>query len=186
MQFGLIATLVLLVPALSQPAAVGQTDLDVSRASLSTKQLQASGTSALNSAVLEVLDRYALDLVNRSRQSQQLSPLRLDPLLSHAAQNHAEDMAQRAYFQHTSPEGKSPTDRYAAVGGRGGAGENIAFIEGISNQVQVITVANFFHQIWMKSPHHRDNLLASRYRWFGYGYAVDPRRRKVYAVQMFR
>jgi uncharacterized protein YkwD len=185
-RLGLVAVLLLLPTGLSQPGVVAQTARDTTDVTVSTEQLQATGTNALNPSVLEALDRYALSLVNQSRQSQQRAPLRLDPLLKRAAQNHAEDMAQRNYFQHTSPEGTSPTKRYAAVGGQGGAGENIVFIEGISSYIKLITVANLLHQIWLKSPHHRDNLLTERYRWFGYGYAVDSRRHKIYAVQMFR
>jgi uncharacterized protein YkwD len=149
-------------------------------------QIQTATASPPTVLSRDALEGHALQLANQSRQPHRLPTLVLDPLLSRAAQQHAEDMARRHYFNHTTPEGHSPTDRYIAVGGQGGAGENIVFIEGIRGSGQTLEIAKVFHRLWMQSPRHRDNLLASQYRWFGYGYAVDSKRRKVYGVQMFR
>ncbi len=68
---------------------------------------------------------FALQLVNRDRQLKGLPPLVADELLTQTAQRHAEDMLKRRYFSHTTPEGRSPMDRFIALGGRGGVGENI-------------------------------------------------------------
>ncbi|MBM0745802.1 hypothetical protein JOY44_31025 (plasmid) [Phormidium sp. CLA17] len=36
-----------------------------------------------------------------------------------------QDMMSRNYYAHVTPEGRTPTDRFTQVGGRGGVGENI-------------------------------------------------------------
>lgn len=60
---------------------------------------------------------FALQLVNRDRTINNLPPLVEDPLLSKAAQFHAQDMLKRHYFEHVTPEGKTPRDRFVAIGG---------------------------------------------------------------------
>ncbi|WP_242541978.1 CAP domain-containing protein [Leptolyngbya sp. Cla-17] len=67
----------------------------------------------------------ALALVNRDRQLNGLLPLVEDPLLSQSSQQHSQDMMSRNYYAHVTPEGRTPTDRFTQVGGRGGVGENI-------------------------------------------------------------
>lgn len=43
-------------------------------------------------------------------------PLAPDQILIQAAGGHSQDMLNRDYFSHTSPEQKSPTDRASALG----------------------------------------------------------------------
>ena len=83
--------------------------------------------SATSLRSLPELRAFALELVNRDRTLNNLSPLVEDPLLSEAAQLHAEDMLKRQYFDQVSPEGKTPRDRFIRVGGssRIGVGENL-------------------------------------------------------------
>ena len=134
---------------------------------------------------LPEMRNFALELVNRDRNLNNLSTLHEDPLLSLAAQRHAEDMLKRNYFDHTSPEGNRPRDRYLAVGGsrRVGVGENI--LRG-NTQGFGLTYgeAEKFQRGWMYSNGHRENLLTVGYTKFGFGIAtgVDGR---IYAVQMF-
>ncbi len=128
---------------------------------------------------------YALQVVNRDRTLNNLSPLVEDPILSKAAQLHAEDMLKRRYFKHVSPEGRTPRDRFVAVGGnsRVGVGENIlrgkekgvAFTYGKAEQ---------FQRGWMYSNGHRANILTAEYTRFGYGIAVGAGG-QTYAVQLF-
>jgi uncharacterized protein YkwD len=128
------------------------------------------------------LQQIALDLANRDRNRHGRSSLQFDALLSQAAQRHAEDMLRRNYFSHYSPEGQTPTDRFAAVGGRRGAAENIMMMRGMSSKVDVNRLA-YFQKSWMNSSGHRQNLLNSEYARFGYGIASSGGR--VYAVQLF-
>lgn len=141
--------------------------------------------NAGQSRSLPDMRNFALELVNRDRTINNLPPLREDTLLSQAAQGHADDMLMRKYFDHISPEGKNPRDRYLAVGGsrRIGVGENI-----LKGHTQGFGLtygeAEKFQRGWMYSNGHRANLLTAKYTKFGYGIAtgVDGR---IYAVQMF-
>lgn len=108
------------------------------------------GGGYLYAADLSAADEV-LALVNRERQKGGLPPLAGDPALSAIAQDHAEDMAGRHYFSHTSPEGQDPFDRLKAAGiSYRRAGENIACnTEGARSVVR----------LWMGSPRHKQNIL---------------------------
>lgn len=144
--------------------------------------------SIWNSSTLRSLPearKFALELVNRDRAINGLLPLTEDPLLSAAAQLHAQDMLDRQYFDHVSPDGKNPRDRFLAVGGSPqiGVGENILRSKG---QHVGITYGELeeSQRGWMYSNGHRENLLTPEYTQFGYGIVIGPGG-QVYAVQMF-
>jgi uncharacterized protein YkwD len=130
--------------------------------------------------------QFALELVNRDRNINKLDSIYIDPILNDAAQSHAEDMAQRNYFDHKSPEGKTPQHRFIVAGGSRniGVGENIAR-QGTSDSLGLTYgVTEELQRGWMYSNGHRENLLIPEYKKFGYGIAVTPDGR-LYAVQMF-
>jgi uncharacterized protein YkwD len=129
--------------------------------------------------------QMALKLANQDRARYGLRRLKADSLLSKAAQGHAEDMLRRNYFSHSSPEGRTPSDRFLAVGGRNGAAENLLVLRDSSlvrNEIDADRLA-YFQRGWMGSPGHRQNLLDRRYGRFGFGVAVSGDR--LYAVQLF-
>jgi uncharacterized protein YkwD len=134
---------------------------------------------------VDSLRQMALTLANQDRMQYGLPKLRSDSLLSRAAQMHAEDMLRRNYFSHYSPEGRSPSDRFSAVGGRNGAAENLLALRDSSLRRSNLSFNRlaFFERGWMGSPGHRQNLLDRRYGRFGYGVAVSGDR--LYAVQLF-
>lgn len=137
---------------------------------------------------LPELSTFALELVNRDRQLNGLPPLVEDPLISQSAQLHAEDMTQRNYYAHVTPEGRTPTDRFAAVGGQGGVGENI-MLQSQSFGMEAMLdwgMIEAFQKSWMYSDGHRANLLTPEYSRFGYGIMADPAHGKIYAVQNFQ
>ncbi|MYZ39833.1 MULTISPECIES: CAP domain-containing protein, partial [unclassified Streptomyces] len=86
-----------------------------------------------------------------------------DPRLASAAQAYSADMAARAFYSHTSPEGLAPWDRAAAAGAtHRGIGENIAC--GQRSPREVVTG-------WMNSPGHRANILKPDFTHLGIGFA---------------
>jgi uncharacterized protein YkwD len=106
-----------------------------------------------------------LRLTNAERAKRGLKPLSLSTKLSQAAQNHASDMVQRRYFDHTSPDGSKPRDRAKAVGYIGSyVGENIAAGQ---------TSANAVVASWMESKGHRDNILNKNFKEIGFGYVYN-------------
>jgi uncharacterized protein YkwD len=101
-----------------------------------------------------------LQHVNQARAQVGLSPLRTDALLQQAAREHSQDMYQRHYFSHRTPDGKSPYDRlhdlrfhYVT------AGENLAFAPDVDQAFDSL----------MKSPDHKANILNPDYRCVGIG-----------------
>ena len=134
----------------------------------------------------QAVQQVALELANRDRAAENLPPMGIDAVLSQAAQNHANDMLRRNYFSHYSPEGQTPTDRLAAVGGVGYyPAENIVMDEDRRFRTPNIQMIETLQRRWMKSPKHRRNLMNPNYARFGYGFAVDPRTGRTLAVQMF-
>ena len=90
------------------------------------------------------------------------------PVLTRAAQAHAEDMAARGYFSHQSPGGPNGDDlgdraRAAGCSFRSVA-ENIA--QGQRSEAEVLTG-------WANSPGHRRNMLNGRMTDYGLGRAGD-------------
>lgn len=129
--------------------------------------------------------QFALKLVNRDRQLNGLVPLVEDPLLSQTAQGHSQDMMTRNYYAHDTPEGKTPSDRFAQLGGRGGVGENIMEQTGATGISLNYGLIERFQKGWMYSTGHRQNLLTPHYTRFGYGIVTDALTGRAYAVQNF-
>ncbi len=113
-------------------------------------------------------------LVNQERAAQGLAPLLVDAGATQAAKAHAEDMAGRGFFAHTTPEGWTPADRLQLLGvtGYSSVGENIA--AGQPTPHDVMTA-------WMSSSGHRANILHPSYTHVGVG-VVEGR---PYWVQVF-
>ncbi|HWU24262.1 MAG TPA: CAP domain-containing protein, partial [Candidatus Paceibacterota bacterium] len=92
-----------------------------------------------------------------------LPPLDVSPLLTEAAQEKADDMAQNSYYAHVSPDGKTPLYWLDHVGYHYlNAGENLV-IDRTSSQQAV--------DAWMNSPDHRENILRPQFTEIGIGVA---------------
>lgn len=105
-------------------------------------------------------EREVLALVNQERAKADCQPVRADDGLSRLATSFSQDMAERGFFAHTSPDGKSPWDRAEARGISELGGENIA--RGQANARSVM-------DSWMNSPGHKANILNCDYRTLGVG-----------------
>jgi uncharacterized protein YkwD len=90
-------------------------------------------------------------------------PLTMDPALRCAARMHSKDMNDRAFFDHTNPDGEPPWDRMgkAGYGNYSNAGENIA---GGSADA-----AGTMDQ-WMNSDGHCANIMNPDFEHIGVGY----------------
>lgn len=102
----------------------------------------------------------AADATNAQRAGH-CPALRPSDRLHKAAQRHADDMAKRGYFSHTSADGRSWDARQRAAGVRSPGGENIAY--GYDSGASVVAG-------WMDSPGHRRNIMDCGFRKAGYGY----------------
>jgi len=121
---------------------------------------------------------------NRERSDHGLDTLAYSPHLSAIALQHSRDMAQRDFFDHESPEGDGPADRYREFDRDArSSGENIALtyhrLDASPEEVGRSVVDD-----WMDSPGHRENILRSRFDEEGIGVFVDPDG-GVYSTQNF-
>jgi uncharacterized protein YkwD len=117
------------------------------------------------------LEEEILDIVNQHRAAgatcggqamPAVPPLTMNGALRCAARVHTLDMAERGYFDHTSPEGTLPWDRMESAGYTWSqAGENIAgggsTAEGTMDQ-------------WMNSPGHCSNIMSGNFVDIGVGH----------------
>ncbi|MFA6254636.1 MAG: CAP domain-containing protein [Patescibacteria group bacterium] len=106
-----------------------------------------------------IISSNMINLVNESRKEAGIEPLVSDTFLEKFAQAKGQDMINRDYFAHDTPEGKKPwqwIDRgeYDYVY----AGENLAMD---------FKTAETVHEAFMKSPSHRRNILNPKYKEVG-------------------
>ena len=94
-------------------------------------------------------------------------------------------MLTRHYFAHVNPEGKTPTDRFVQLSGKGEVRENIAQQTGALGMRLNYGLLERLQKDWMYSEGHRQNLLKQYYTRFGYGIVVDPLNGRMYAAQGF-
>ena len=118
----------------------------------------------------------SLWLVNQTRLSNQLQPLRPDPRLSVVAREHSLEMRDLKYFDHDSPTPNltTPMDRFRAVFNflPRLIAENIARRWGDTPCFTLEQVAAT-HQDFLKSPAHRENLLLEEVTCVGLGIAIN-------------
>jgi uncharacterized protein YkwD len=110
-----------------------------------------------------------LCVVNEVRQAHGVPRLRPDRRLARVARKHSRDMVRNHYFSHTSPDGRSSSDRIAASGWMRGrkrwaVGENLAWHSAPAPPSASV-------EDWLNSPSHRRILLSRRYRVVGIGVA---------------
>lgn len=104
--------------------------------------------------------------VNAFRSIHGLSPLSIDLRLNSAAQSHAEDMADRDYIAHVSPDGDTVGQRATRAGYNWRRMlENLA--AGHLTPAEAV-------ESWKGSPGHRRALLDPEIRELGVGYAFLP------------
>jgi uncharacterized protein YkwD len=128
----------------------------------------ADQTLAPAPATLGAMAAAQLCLLNGERADAGLPPLKLDALLSAAAQAYAADLVAGQYFSHTGRDGSTIRSRLDAAGylprnGGWAIGENLAWGTGA-----LATPASIM-QAWMNSPGHRENILNAEYREIGIG-----------------
>jgi len=89
----------------------------------------------------------------------------LDKLVWHSelagfAADHSRDMGVRDYFSHTTPEGKTFSERIADSGiDYGGAGENIYMRAGDCSDIPAEDVTAGIVDGWWNSPGHREIMI---------------------------
>ncbi len=102
-----------------------------------------------------------LQSTNTERARHQADDLILNQTLSMAAQSKAQDMVDRNYWSHDTPDGKTPWHFIKNAGYEyNSAAENLAY--GFANASATVTG-------WMNSKEHRSNLINPAYQEVGFG-----------------
>jgi uncharacterized protein YkwD len=99
----------------------------------------------------QISEAKLVELLNTERTNHELKTLTIDPSLYFAALTKAQDMLKKGYFEHFTPDNKSP---WTFIKNAGyyytKAGENLAMdfrtSEGVNNA-------------WLASPAHKQNML---------------------------
>jgi len=150
----------------------------------------------------EVIEKQVHDLINQHRSQYGLKSLSWDEKLASIARSHSQDMTDRSYFSHYSPEGKDYADRYnennfnceikiseyttetttgtATTSRYANGGENISYLKGIHGEGNIASKAV---DGWMNSEDHKENILTKYFKNEGIGVAVSGD--KVYITQNF-
>ncbi|MBD3319337.1 hypothetical protein GF342_05510 [Candidatus Woesearchaeota archaeon] len=159
---------------------------------VNTNPVAVNTTSTKDDIDLQQLSLLVHELINKERTSRGLTPLSYDGALQTIAEGHSEDMVNRNYFSHYSPEGLTFSDRYAQrqyscrvpvedVAYTGA--ENIAIIPLVSTYelhsgtpLSYNTLEGMAALVvdgWMKSKGHRENILKPYWSVQGIGIGVN-------------
>ena len=151
------------------------------QAATATAQAEDKATAV---AKLRDIEQHIHLGINAQRQAHGRSPLRHVDQLAAVARAHSDDMVNRNYFNHDTPEGLGPSDRVFKSGYHCYAGENIA-IEWDS--IDPEWVARQAVNGWMNSPGHRTNILDGQYNRTGVGasFGKYSGRNAWYLTQLF-
>jgi uncharacterized protein YkwD len=138
------------------------------------------------------LEKKIHDLINAERKKKGLPGLSWNEDLNRIARKYSRDMAERRFFSHDDPEGRSFIDRYMAggfecklrdgnttcLGGENIAQDNlytsIAYLNGVPSYAwkSEDKIAASVVKLWMDSRGHRENILAPYFKRQGIGIAV--------------
>ena len=110
----------------------------------------------------EISSQALLSETNQRRADSDAEPLSLNDRLTEAARAKAQDMAERNYWSHETPDGQQPWifidgAEYQYIK----AGENLAY--GFLTSEQTVNG-------WMNSQTHRENMLDPAFSEVGFGY----------------
>ena len=118
--------------------------------------------------------------VNEVRKLHGLKPLSWSSTITEIAKKHSQDMNERNYLSHISPEGEDVADRYEQAnfvckkelsnGDILKGGENLAEI---SYPDDLTGMGSRIVQSWMDSPSHKQNLLFKEYGREGIGVVIS-------------
>ena len=128
---------------------------------------------------LREVARQVTEAINKVRLEHGLEALTHDDALADVARAHSEDMAERDYFAHRSPERELAEDRVRVLGIRYRMlAENLYRSRGTKDPVRSAVEG------WMRSKGHRKNILTPEFERTGVGVALDARDR-IYFTQLF-
>jgi uncharacterized protein YkwD len=142
---------------------------------------QAAPSGGDNTGILDQESKL-LALVNSKRAEAGVMPLTAITPLVQVAHGRSSDMAQRNYFSHVSPEGRTFLDILHEQNiGFGFAGETIAYNNAAPDQAVQLAMDTF-----MNSPSHRAILLDPQFDYAGVGFVAGGNGQNYFTVIVIR
>ncbi|MFC7992713.1 CAP domain-containing protein [Streptomyces pilosus] len=148
-----------------KPAATPEKTAEKAPARKATPEPEKKPDTPAPSSAEAAAGAEVLRLVNAERAKVGCSPVTASSALTDLATAFSDDMARRAFFDHTDPDGDTPWDRAKAAGVSGLGGENIARGQADAEAVM---------QAWMDSPGHKANILNCDFKTLGVGVHMGP------------
>jgi uncharacterized protein YkwD len=130
-------------------------------------------------AELDTLRAQLLAALNQHRGDAGLDPLDEDPIADEAAQFQSSDMATADTIRHTDAQGRTPLQRYVAMGGRASwYAENVGWYGlDVSDGPSLWTaVSKLDREMMAERPPddgHRENILGTKYQSVGIGVTIS-------------
>jgi uncharacterized protein YkwD len=139
------------------------------------KALLVSSVIGMSLVFIPHSQAFSATTIVRLDNKNRIIPLQIDDRLSFIAQTKANDMVNKNYFDHTTPDGHRFFYFLQQLGyGYQSAGENLAI--DYQNSQQVVDA-------WMNSPGHKANIINPAFTKTGIGIAY--RGNHAYIVQLF-
>ncbi len=130
------------------------------------------------SATIAQMEAKIRQRINEIRQDHGLNQLQANEKLAHVARAYSQQMAEKNFFSHTSPNGGTLAQRVSSAGiSYRLVGENLFKS---TNAPEPVSLAV---QGWMDSPGHRENILHPGFRETGVGIWRDGN--TYYFTQLF-
>ena len=174
MKYLLLGTLTVLTTSLCLTATIARSDMNNNSpstpAQVPSKPVATAPPVMLNSIELAIYNR-----VNQYRQTLDLPPLEIDPIISVQAKIHSQEMAKTGNLSHDGFQGR--VESFARVIPYRNAGENIATCIGFARPDEVVV------QGWIESEGHHRNMIG-RYDLTGIG-VVQNNKGEYYFTQIF-
>jgi uncharacterized protein YkwD len=170
----LIIILVLVLAAVIFISTTASTTQKINVLGVAVTSKNSSNTSVtLKAAEINDYENQVAAMINNVREQNGLNALAFDGSLNAVAEIRSQDLINRNYFSHYTPEGTNVFDVMRANGvSFRYAGENLAQ----SAPASVGTVEGFMNA-WMNSPTHMANILRAQYTKIGVSMVeIDSRR----------
>ncbi|MBN1299567.1 MAG: CAP domain-containing protein [Actinobacteria bacterium] len=135
-------------------------------------KIETDTVNATQSSISSSTEMEILHLINSARLSKNLAALNFNSTLNSIAAARSNDMINRGYFSHTTPDGKNIYIILQENGiGYIDAGENIFYATPPSGA----SAGSAFSQ-WISSSFHRANILSGNYSQIGIGISKNSDR----------
>lgn len=140
----------------------------------------------------EKLNSKVTTLINNHRKSLKLKELTKDTFLIKAAEDHSLYLRKMGFLSHEQKDikKKNPSDRVYFYGGKtfSGIGENILFTpiqQKKYNDSELDELAQIVFNQWKSSLPHYKNMINKDFDAADLGFFIDPKRKRIYATQVF-